>query len=258
MNLFASDIDNTLIYSYKRNIGSNKIVVEKKDEFNLSFMTEKSFALLCRINEIATFVPITTRSIEQYNRINFGNKDLHKFALVCNGGILLDCGKYDIEWYNETLRDIEESLSELEKGKEILRIDKNRNFEVRHVDNMLVFTKSENISDTLGILKEKLDNSLVDIYNNGEKVYITPKKLNKGRALLRLKKLFGTNGTICAGDSEMDVSMLECADISILPEKLFTDYTDMFKNKTYVIPKDRIFSDEMLEKVEIILQLACD
>jgi hydroxymethylpyrimidine pyrophosphatase-like HAD family hydrolase len=258
MNLFASDLDNTLIYSYGRNIGSNKIVVEQKDGFDLSFMTEKSFELLWKINKLATFVPITTRSIEQYNRIIFSTQNLYRFALVCNGGILLDRGKCDKQWYKETLSDIEESFDEIEKGKELLRADKNINYEIKNVDNLFVFTKSGNAIDTLYTLRNNLDKSLVDVYNNREKVYIIPNNLSKGKGLLRLKKFLGADTVICAGDSEMDLSMLAYADISILPEDLFYNYRSVFQGKTYVIQKDKIFSDEMLEKVSVILQLVRD
>ena len=46
MVLFVSDLDNTLIYSYKREIGKKKICVELYEGKEISFMTENSYRLL--------------------------------------------------------------------------------------------------------------------------------------------------------------------------------------------------------------------
>lgn len=40
-------------------------------------------------------LPTTTRSIEQYKRINLG-VGMDRYALVCNGGILLDNKLVDV------------------------------------------------------------------------------------------------------------------------------------------------------------------
>ena len=42
MKAFISDLDNTMIFSYKKNIGENNIAVEKKGEKEISFMTSYS------------------------------------------------------------------------------------------------------------------------------------------------------------------------------------------------------------------------
>ena len=70
MILFASDLDNTLIYSYKREIGK-KVLVETMGEKELSFMTENTWRLLKELPPHMMFVPVSTRSEEQYKRICF-------------------------------------------------------------------------------------------------------------------------------------------------------------------------------------------
>ena len=39
MDIFASDLDNTLIYSYKRDIGDNNTLVERYEGREVSYMT---------------------------------------------------------------------------------------------------------------------------------------------------------------------------------------------------------------------------
>lgn len=102
MILFFADMDNTLIYSYKRDIGSDKIGVEFYPEKNqmISYMTKTSWKLLQKVAHKLLFIPTTTRTIEQYQRINLGFVPL--YALVCNGGILLENGQENMRWYADS------------------------------------------------------------------------------------------------------------------------------------------------------------
>ena len=63
MYIFNADLDNTLIFSYKHNIGIEKLNVELYQGREISFMTELSFKLLKEVNKKAVFVPTTTRTI---------------------------------------------------------------------------------------------------------------------------------------------------------------------------------------------------
>ena len=84
MLLFHADLDNTLIYSYRRNLGEHKVNVEIYDQREVSFMTKKTQELLKQVAKNTMFVPTTTRTIEQYKRIQLGIQE-PKYALVCNG-----------------------------------------------------------------------------------------------------------------------------------------------------------------------------
>mgnify|MGYP002626832092 CR=1 FL=1 len=55
---------------------------------------------------------------------------------------------------------------------------------------------------------------------SGQKIYLFPPKLNKGEALLQLKKLFNPDKVFCAGDSVIDVPMLNLADVAYSPSKI--------------------------------------
>ena len=127
MIIFHSDLDNTLIYSYKHEIGSEKRCVELYRGRELSYMTEKSLELLERIRERVLFVPTTTRTVEQYDRIRLGTTRA-AYALVCNGGVLLENGREDDGWYQESLAGISDCAGELKNAERILEEDPDRNF----------------------------------------------------------------------------------------------------------------------------------
>ncbi len=245
MILFASDLDNTLIFSYKKAI-ENSICVEVKDDKELSFMTYKAYNTLQDIINKFVFVPITTRSIEQYKRIKLLKNNYPKYALVCNGGVLLVNNEVDSKWHKETLDLISISISELNKGIKLLDNDKNIYLKPRCVDDVFVFAKTSNIEETTNILNNNLDLNKVTIKNILDKIYILPKNLTKGNALDRLKNLLEIDYTICSGDSDFDISMLQKADIAIIPkENDIYSYLKHHKNLLVSSLEGMYFSEEI-------------
>jgi len=247
MIVFNSDLDNTLIYSYKKDIGKNIRCVEVYQGREISFMTETSALLLEKINQKLIFVPTTTRTLEQYSRINLGI-GVPDYALVCNGGVLLEKGVPSEIWYNNTLKMIFESKGELLKSVQLLESDINRSFEIRFIDDLFVFTKSEQPEATIDYLKMLLNLKVVDVFNNGTKIYVVPKKLNKGNAIIRLRELLNPEKVIAAGDSEFDISMLQVADKSYLHKEL---KQKMLIEKDHFImhEDDEVFSDFILKNI---------
>lgn len=244
MTIFASDLDNTLIYSYKHDIGSQKRNVELYQSREISFITDKTYLLLQKVSPKRLFLPVTTRSIEQYKRIDFGIGQI-KYALACNGGVLLVNGEKDLDWYNESLEIVKPCLDELKKGISILEDEPTRKFEIRFIENLFVFTKCENPEKILESLREKLDANLVEAFNNGEKIYILPKSLSKGNAVQRFKRYIKADFVISAGDSEFDISMLENSDIALIPADFKWELTS--SGKILRNDEETIFSDFVLE-----------
>lgn len=244
--VFASDLDNTLIHSYKV-AQSDDICVETKDGKKLSYMTPSAHILLAKVIKEIPFVPITTRSLEQYNRIAFFDNYFPKYALVSNGGILLVDNKLDQEWYDESLKIQSTVKSELEICMEVLKRDRNIIFEIRNVDGLMVFTKSSNAEQTMTALKNVVDESNVAILNHKEKVYAVPKSLNKGTALQRLRKKFNSTTIISAGDSAFDLPMLAVADIAITPQE---NFLTAGTNKIITWDQQKSFSDFVLQTVQ--------
>lgn len=216
MIIFHMDLDNTIIYSYKRDIGVNKINAELYDGRVISYITEKTYALLKKLRQEILLVPTSTRTVEQYNRIDL-KVGKFPYALVCNGGILLEDGKKAEGWYRESLQMVGGSLQEIMAAKALLETDERRIFELRFIEGLFLFTKCSEPERVTEELKSRLDLSLVNVFSNGVKVYVVPVNLDKGTAVKRFKKFLKADRVIAAGDSEFDIPMLRAADVGIAP-----------------------------------------
>ncbi len=258
MILFHADLDNTLIYSYKRDIGSDRIGVEQYEGRTVSYMTPESLRRLRELSRRVLFVPTTTRTAEQYERIGFGI-GTPRYALVCNGGVLLHEGKEEKEWYEKSRALTEDCQAGLALAEEYLERDADRSFEVRNVRGLFVFTKSGRPEKTAAALQDILDSSGVDVFRNGVKVYAIPKVMSKGRAVKRFREWMARSRSgpapryvIAAGDSGFDLSMAAEADLFFAPETLKAAEScgraEIFRQGA-----ERIFSDYLLRRVSEIV-----
>ncbi len=206
------------------------------------------------MNSQTLFVPVTTRSIEQYKRIDFGIGQI-KYALVCNGGVLLVNGEKDMDWYKQSLELVKPCLGELEKAMSLLEKEESRYFEIRFIENLFVFTKCENPQNVVSFLRDRLDTNLAEVFNNGEKIYVLPKSLDKGSAVKRFKKHINAGTVIAAGDSEFDISLLEASDMGMIPQdfswKLCSSGSTIMRNSS-----EKLFSEFVLESALDFLQSA--
>lgn len=252
--VFHTDLDNTLIYSYKHDIGADKLCAEIYQGREISFMTRDTYKLLKEAQERVLTVPTTTRTTEQYSRINLGQVSF-QYALVCNGGVLLSDGNEDQGWYRDSLGLVRYSRLEIDKAAEFLEHDKRRIFDLRFIRNLFLFTKCEEPEKVVCGLQEMLDVTLVDVFHNGIKVYVVPKALSKGNAVRRfreyLQNRFTVDFVIAAGDSAFDATMLEAADHGIAAPELAAERR--FPPKVICPSEGRLFSEAVLEAV---LQLA--
>lgn len=227
-NVLFSDLDGTLIFSAKRKKAGD-IVIEHKDGEEISCITARQAELL---PEIRNIIPVTTRSVEQYKRIEFPEGFAPEYALCDNGGTLLINGEIDGPWLERSAGIFGEAMEEISRFETILKRDPDRKFEVRLVDGFFLFTKSANPNLTLARLGT---GKRCECCATGEKVYVIPKQLNKGSAVERLAELIGVprESVFCAGDSLMDVPMLNAADIAIytgeIPEKLITAREKLYR-----------------------------
>ena len=249
--IFFTDLDNTLIYSYRHEIGTEKLCAEIYQGREVSFVTLKTWKLLKKVKEKALIIPVTTRTQEQYGRIDL-KVAIPDYALVCNGGVLLIGGKEDFSWYQESLALIVKCQAELERAQDLMDKDSSRSFEVRNIRNLFLFTKSSDPGKSAAYLKERLDMGLVEVFQNGVKVYVLPKKLNKGAAVTRLIEKLQREGkqkglVLAAGDSGFDIPMLRQADISFAPEALRGD--PGLPANAIVVGGEEIFSEAVLEKI---------
>ena len=247
--LFFSDLDNTLIYSYKHDIGK-RYLVEKKGDKELSYITEYTYTALKHLflQENIMFVPVTTRSEEQYKRIEFPHGFVPEFAIVSNGGVLLHNGNKEPLWEKLTADLVNEVLDELQRGRKFLEEEGVSFEEVRLVDNVFIYTKCHDVKSCINSLSDLLDLNKVVIESNNEKIYIIPKTVNKGEAVRRFGKAMGADCIIAGGDSVLDLPMLYEADIAVFPQKLRRWCAASFKN-AHVVSDNEFLSDAVLKFV---------
>lgn len=249
MDIFASDLDNTLIYSYKREIGTDKILAERYEGREVSFMTAYAHEMLDKVSQHMLFVPVTTRSVEQYQRIWFSQTWTPKLALTTNGGVLLVDGKSDPAWYAQSKQIAEPAECAMRQAEAILEDDPNRALDVRRVDGLFVYTKSTDVTQTMERLRQGIDLSEVELLDNGVKIYVLPRALNKGEAVRRLRARLGEhNHVFAAGDSLFDLPLLAAADTAFYPESLAYIATQG-QQVVQVTPEQGVFSDVILRTI---------
>ena len=205
MNVFFSDLDNTLIYSHRKQIQGEKVLVERLDGKEQSFMTDYAFSFL-RVANWFFLVPVTTRTELQYRRLLL-QESLHiKYALICNGGKLLVDGAEDLAWTEKTMELVHEDLLSLEKlGKQLEDLSGK---DVRTPESYYYYVKTDEPERICYTLRRKNQNCGIQIEHDHRKVYLFPSNVNKGMAVRRFMEKYKIKTSIGAGDSIIDVSML--------------------------------------------------
>jgi hydroxymethylpyrimidine pyrophosphatase-like HAD family hydrolase len=224
--MFASDLDGTLIYSNRRfgkeslNVSVRNIEVYNGRE--ISFMTEKAISLLRELSDKMMFVPVTTRNVEQYNRITlFRDVIRPTYAITCNGGVVLKDGNVDMYWQDYVRAKIDGSTTSVEDVKR--KIEKTADASwlesIRTVDQFFVCL----------IIKSPLSPERIKDYSEwaaeygwvfsiqGRKVYFVPSFINKWDAVNYVAKTEGKKTVYTAGDSNLDVCLIEQAKFGLIP-----------------------------------------
>ena len=201
--LFACDLDNTLIHSYKKR-SADDICIEIYDGREQSFITPRAFELIKKISAKILFIPVTTRSFEQYRRIFWFKDYKPRYAFTTNGAIFLD-GEQKT-FFRENIVPYAEELENQRK-----KYVDDANFTIcRIVDESFLFLRCR---DDIDAEKITFDTNL-NVQHTGKKIYLFPPRINKGEALKMLIKKFLPDKVICAGDSAIDLPMLELADVA--------------------------------------------
>ncbi|MCI8513127.1 MAG: HAD family hydrolase [Lachnospiraceae bacterium] len=261
----CSDLDNTLIYSARHAIGSDRVCVEWYQGREASFMTGFSYRALCSLPETVRFVPVTTRTREQYLRVRFPKEP--EFALVCNGGVLLERGAVNEVWYRESLALAAPFFEEKERLHRFLQTDENRCLEVRDIEGLFLFTKSEDPQATLAGMRAIVEKAEHEgkaggkaagtvaaqrwiLACHGNKVYALPGVFEKGAALKRFCGKYGADRIVAAGDSVFDRSLLAAADVAVTLAGLMRPGETKADGRLVETPADAFLSDRIWDWVE--------
>lgn len=240
--ILACDLDNTLIYS-KKHDHNGWICVEWIHDVEQAYMSPETVRLLQEVNQTISFVPITSRSIEQFSRLKFPEGCIPYYALCTNGAVLLREGKEDVTWKRETSKMLAPWQRELSKMKDSLETSDSF-IRCRIVDNSYLFVYCASGISPEAMVKSIQTETTLTVIASGKKIYLLPEPLNKGYALRRFIELLDQDvKLIVAGDGTMDIPMLKQADVAIYPAGLFNPQNESFSySKSLNIP----FSDFVL------------
>lgn len=223
--LVACDLDQTLIYSrraFRLPAGADEPAIRVAETYNgapSSFVTGRAGQLIARLAAKAEFVPVTTRTLEQYRRIDLGVDC--RYAVTANGGTLLVDGVPDAAWECAVRERLAANGAPLD---EILGLaegvaDSGWVRITRVADDYFVYLVAHDrsrIPDLCG-LADALAARDWTLSVQGRKVYLVPALLTKQAALDEVVRRTGCVAVAAAGDSLLDAGMLEAADAAVRP-----------------------------------------
>ncbi|MFJ7147919.1 HAD family hydrolase [Streptomyces sp. NPDC100445] len=222
--LVASDLDRTLIYSAAALAPAGPdtapaprlVCVEMYEGRPLSYLTETAAGLLAGLGDAAVFVPATTRTREQYRRVELPGPP-PRYAICANGGHLLVDGVTDAGWHAGVRARLAEECAPLAKVHAHL---------LASADPLWVRKQrvAEELFVYLVVERELLPGGWVEelaawaeergwtVSLQGRKIYAVPKPLTKGAAVREVARRTGAEPTLAAGDSLLDADLLLAAD----------------------------------------------
>ena len=219
--LYASDLDRTIIFSKRfldeHKTNSDYTLVESIGDREISYASVDVLNKLYQLSfkDNITFVPVTSRSKDEYNRIDLGFTP--EYAIVANGGIIIHNG-VELDDYNRYIynnMNTMEMLSIMQDVAEMESVTDN----VKCIDKRYIFTKIvDKALFDVEIQEIGTKYSNWDITVQGNKVYIIPKFFSKQIALRWLWHKLNQPYIIASGDGPLDIPMLSLANMAIVPD----------------------------------------
>ncbi|CAL9562385.1 HAD family hydrolase [Streptomyces sp. enrichment culture] len=219
----ASDLDRTLIYSAAALAltmpdarAPRLLCVEVHESRPLSFMTETAAQLLTDLGDEALFVPTTTRTRKQYQRINLPGPQ-PTYAICTNGGHILVDGEPDRDWHARVLARLADECAPLAEVQEHLLRTADPVWVRKHrvAEDLFAYLVVERellSEDWVKELAVWAENRGWTVSLQGRKIYAVPKPLTKSAALREVARRAGADLTLAAGDSLLDADLLLAAD----------------------------------------------
>ncbi|GHB38759.1 hypothetical protein GCM10010347_05290 [Streptomyces cirratus] len=223
--LVASDLDRTLIYSAAAlgltmpdPVAPRLLCVEVHESKPLSYMTETAAALLAELTADpgVVWVPTTTRTRKQYQRIRFPGRPA-KYAICANGGQLLVDGVPDRDWRRQVAARLAEECAPLAEVYEHLLATADPAWlrKARVAEDLFAYLVVERAlvpDEWLKALVSWAEPRGWTVSLQGRKIYAVPQPLTKSAAMRELVRRTGAATTLAAGDSLLDADLLLAAD----------------------------------------------
>lgn len=260
--IYFSDLDRTIICSKKLiTKEDNAICIESIDGEDISFISNEILNNLKTLNSEKIFIPTTTRSVQQFKRIEFNKFGLDfKYAITSNGAYILKDGVPLDSWRNEINKiksnstNMNEIINNYENNfkKDISKYIKK--FRVVE-DNFFYFVLNKEFIQSIEFLNDFIEyissNGWV-YYKNCSKVYFLPKGMTKENAIdFLIKNELNTGNINVLGDSCMDIGMLSIANKAYVPKH--GDISSTFKHDNLYISNE-VGLKGICEILDIILQ----
>lgn len=264
--IYASDLDRTLIYSLNA-IGvpgdaPGLVPAEVIDGRTVSYISKQALDMLKELAAKIVFMPVTTRTIAQYRRINlFQETVIPDYAVTSNGGNILVNGVVDQEWRAAVGRLVERGSVPAEEAGRIVRSVVRAEWitSERYCDELFytfVVHRDSLPLDEITRMAERLDGLGWKVSLQGRKLYIVPEAVNKSDAILHVRRTVRSEPMVASGDSLLDKSLLAAADYAIAPchGEIFAEQQAGLVNLEYPFTKQSgVFAgDEIMQYVQTI------
>lgn len=265
--LFASDLDQTLIYSHRtllrQEIEEQMRPVERFEERFISFMTQNALNMLRKISQSVLFVPVTTRTKLQYQRINFVSYGItHQYAVTSNGGTIFSEGVEDKDWSLQVSKGRDLCLAAGDLIDAFCKIA-NPSWVIKDsgklADNLFYYCLIEREKIPLAELaafKLWASERNWELSVQGRKLYLVPLNVNKKAAIQYIKEKEDLRSVVAAGDSLLDLEMLKVANLALAPAhgEIYTQYLQGISG----LEKIRFTQRSGIEAAEEILKVVSD
>lgn len=264
--IYASDLDRTLIYSLGAiGVPENTpglIPAEIIEGKTRSYISQQALNQLMDLNTRIIFIPVTTRTIQQYKRINlFQETVIPDYAVTSNGGNILIGGVVDKEWRESIGRLVARHSAGAEEVRSYIKAVVREDWIIseNYCDNLFysfMVYRDQLPLDEITNLSDRLYNLGWRVSLQGRKLYAVPAAVNKSDAILHLRRTVRSEPMVASGDSLLDKSLLESADYAIAPchGEIFAEQQSGLVKSRYPFTKESgVFAgDEILQYVNMI------
>jgi len=232
--IFASDLDQTLIYSRNflskhyanpaETIENDLRIIEYYQGEPLSYIHNDVVEHLQKLDSLGLFVPVTTRTEEQYKRIDFGKMGIKpQYAITTNGAKVLKDGKVDKNWEALIHTKLKQVSPQAEEISDLIHasIRKEVIKKIRVAENTFTYCvlfRELLQDDELQALSVSFAKEEWSISLQGTKLYFMPSVISKANAMGYVCQQLNLDHYIAAGDSLLDMPLLMEAKQGIIPE----------------------------------------
>lgn len=225
--MFASDLDRTLIFSNRAldhlhtDQEMNVRPAEYIDHQPITFISEKCLRLLKQLSHELLFIPVTTRSIEQFKRIHIFQNELPvQYAVTTNGANIFYKNEPLYDWNERLIKKLRmEAATIPQLLEELSPFLKEINGRLKIVEDLFIYIILEVPIDL--VLKNTLMEAVLPlgwkISLQGRKLYFMPIPISKGNAVQFIAEREGISPQFGAGDSLFDEDLLRVCSVRFVP-----------------------------------------